>query len=318
MAAAVRWHAEATSASHLFFLGDNVYEEGQAGLIGLRYLDVYGDVFALGVAPHAALGNHDVERCRDSGVRPVPRGASAYAAGSDCWVEDHLATPEFGYPDGSRYYSVAIPGTSGGGDAARMPAPLVEVFVLDSNTLGRDQNRVEYGADAPQRDWLAVALSRSAARWKVVALHHPLHAPERCHWLRFGCRGDDGFLRAELEPIFREHGVDVVFQAHQHLYARLKPQHGIHYFVTGAGGKRADSFRSDPRVVPREDRGSFNHFMSAWATRNRFGFEVFDTDGKVRDQGSFPHRLSDGTGRGGTPCPCPAVAALASAPRIAP
>ena len=57
--------------------------------------------------------------------------------------------------------------------------------------------------------------------------------------------------------------------------------------VTGAGGKKADSFRNDARTVPRDDRGAFNHFMVLRVTGDRFGYCVIDAEGAVRDRGGF-------------------------------
>ena len=297
VAARIRNTAATVSASHLFFLGDNVYEEGED--IERNFLDVYRSVFALGVRTHASFGNHDVENCRDSGRRPVRPDASAYRAARNCWVDSHLATPEFGYLEGRRYYSVEIPGgplprqANGGSQpgpgsgSPGWPGPLVEVFVLDSNTLRNEQTKIRDETDEPQLGWFIAALERSRARWKVVAMHHAMYTPTKCRWLGLVCRGDDRKLRAELEPIFTKHGVDVVFQAHQHLYARLKPQRGIRYFVSGAGAKLPDSFREDPRTVPREDRGAFNHFLYVRATAERFGYCVVDVEGAIRDSGSF-------------------------------
>ena len=296
VAAQIRRQAEAVPVSNVFLLGDNVYAHGHAESIGNRFLDVYRGVLSLGVRIHAALGNHDVEHCEESGLRPVRRDGSAYGPSPGCEVQSHLATPEFGYRDGLRYYSIEIPaalpdwprnGRAGQADARSREPPLVEVFVLDSNTLGSEQTKLTHGTDQPQLRWLADALQRSSARWKVVAMHHPTYAPRRCLWFRFGCRREDEELQAELEPIFRENGVDVVFQAHQHLYARLRPQHGIRYFVTGAGGKEPDSFREDGRTVSREDRGSFNHFVYVRATEDQFGYCVVDANGNLRDGGSF-------------------------------
>ena len=295
IAAEIRRRAEAVPVSRVFLLGDNVYEHGEAQSIAPNFLDVYRGVFSLGVRIHAALGNHDVEHCRDSERRPVRRDESAYELSRRCEVDAHLATPEFGYRDGFRYYSIEIPGSrsdrrrggSGDRDRPRSPQPLVEVFVLDSNTLGKEQTKLEQGSDEPQLRWLAGALDRSTARWKVIAMHHPVYTPRRCRWFRFGCRGEDVALSAELGPIFREFGVDVVFQGHQHLYARLKPQRGIRFFVTGAGGRKAKSARDDERTVPREDRGAFNHFVYVHATEDRFGYCVIDAEGVLRDSGSF-------------------------------
>ena len=159
--------------------------------------------------------------------------------------------------------------------------------MLDSNTLGKDDTKIEDGTDEPQLRWVAEALRVSRARWKVVAMHGTMYTPTRCQWLGFICRGDDEVLRSELEPIFTEHGVDAVFQGHQHFYARLEPQRGIRYFVTGAGGKKPDSARDDERAVRREDRGAFNHFVYVQVTEDRFGYCAIDANGEIRDRGSF-------------------------------
>jgi len=296
VAAQIRRSAEAVPVSHVFLLGDNVYGYRSARSIASRFLDVYRGIFSLGTRIHAALGNHDLDHCGDSQLRPVPRDGSAYRPSSRCSVEAQLATPELGFSDGFRYYSIEIPGEhpgrprNGSGRQARQQwdePPLVEVFVLDTNTLGRKQTRLTQGSDEPQLRWLTEALQRSNARWRVVAMHHPIYAPTRCWWFRFLCRNDDATLRAQLERIFRAHGVDVVFQAHQHLYARLLPMGGIRYFVTGAGGQEPDSFRRDERTVPREDGGSFNHFVYVYATEDRFTYCVIDVNGGLRDGGSF-------------------------------
>ena len=269
---------EAGGASHLFLLGDNVYENGEAAYIGPRFVDVYRPVLRLGVTIHAALGNHDVRKCKGTARRPVPRDASAYTPDRNCWAADHLATPEFGYVDGARYYAVTIPGAEG---------RLVDVFVLDSNTLGHDQTRIDGGADHAQREWLDAALAASTSRWQVVAMHHPIHSPVRRRFWIFGRRGPDRRLRAQLEPLFVEHGVDVVFQGHQHLYARLRPQRGVRYVVAGGGSRRPDSFAADDETYPRRDGGRFNHFVYVRATADRFEYCVIDDERVVRDGGWF-------------------------------
>ena len=312
--------AEAVPVSHVFLLGDNVYGYRNPASIYEKFLDVYRGVLAGGVRFHAALGNHDLDFCADSGLRPVPRDETAYEPAPRCSVTSQLQTPQLGFRDGLRYYSAEIeeqpPGwqrdTAEVQDLRRAEEPpLVEVFVVDSNTLGREQTRLAQGTDEAQLRWLAEALQRSGARWKIVAMHHPIYAPVRCRWFRLRCRGADEVLRAELEPIFRENGVDIVFQAHQHLYARLVPQHGIRYFVTGAGGRRADSFRSDESTVVREDRGSFNHFVYVRVTEDRFGYCVVDAYGDIRDGGSFTR----GDAMDAQVDPCSAPRDAGSAPR---
>ncbi len=278
--------AEQVPVSHAFLLGDNIYPHGEIHFIGRKFLDVYRGVLSRGVSIRAALGNHDVDHCKASGRRPLPRDGEAYRVSSRCRVDAHLSTPEFGYRDGLRYYSIQVPERASE-DAPENP--IVEVFVLDTNTLGSDRTKIDDGNDQAQLLWIEEALQRSTAHWKVVAMHGTMYAPARCHWLGMICRDDDAVLRSQLEAIFVEHGVDAVFQGHQHLYARFRPQRGIQYFVSGAGGKLPDPAREDERIVQREDRGAFNHFVLVQATEDRFGYCAIDTEGTIRDRGVLTH-----------------------------
>lgn len=257
----------------VFLLGDNLYNNGESKYIMPRFVTMYEDVMATGTAFHAALGNHDVRKCKGGGVVPVPRDHSVYRTASNCWVAEQLARPEFGYPNGDRYYSIASGGAT----------PLTEVFVLDSNTLIADG--VTDGSDDPQLDWLRSALARSTAVWKVVAMHHTIYSPTTDRFL-WASRDTDEELRALLEPIFVDR-VDVVFQGHNHMYARLEPQNGVRYFVSGAGGQKPYKFRPDSITIARSDRGQFNHLVVVRATEEVFEYCVIDDAGTTRDSGSF-------------------------------
>src|SRR5581483_1374570 len=136
---------------------------------------------------------------------------------------------------GHRYYTFTR-GTLG----AR---PLAQFFALDSSVM-----------DQPQLAWLDQELSRSAARWKIAFFHHPLYSSGKAH-------GADLRLRALLEPLFVKHGVQLVLSGHEHFYERLKPQQGVHYFISGAAGKlRRNNLKHDD---PDFDFGNdqTQHFM---------------------------------------------------------
>ncbi len=283
------------SLQSVFLLGDNLYNNGESKHIMPRFVTMYEDVMATGATFHTALGNHDVKKCKGAGVAPVPRDHSVYRSASNCWVAEQLARPEFGYPNGYRYYSV----TSGG------TPPLTEVFVLDSNTLSADG--VTDGSDGPQLDWLRNALSRSTAVWKIVAMHHPIYSPRSDRFLWAGRDAEDD-LRALLEPILADR-VDVVFQGHNHMYARLEPQNGVRYFVSGAGGQKPYKFQPDAMTIPRSDRGQFNHFVAVRATDEVFEYCVIDDSGATRDGGWF--RAGDATDTTFAPGSC----AILEAPR---
>jgi len=95
----------------------------------------------------------------------------------------------------------------------------VAFFALDSNYM-----------DPTQLDWVTQQLKQSNSTWKICFFHHPLYTHARFH-------GPDVDLRKLLEPVLIQNGVRVVFSGHEHVYERLRPQHGIDYFVLGNAGE---------------------------------------------------------------------------------
>ena len=117
----------------------------------------------------------------------------------------------------------------------------VRFVVLDSDEL-----------DAKQLEWVEAALKGSVDDWKICYFHHPLYSDGATH-------GSSVDLRVILEPIFTKYGVNVVFSGHDHVYERLKPQKGIYYFVSGAGGqlRRGDVRRSAMTAAAFDQDQSF-------------------------------------------------------------
>jgi hypothetical protein len=107
------------------------------------------------------------------------------------------------------------------------PGEEVRLFALDTNYL-----------DVGQVRWLERELLRSGSDWKICFFHHPLYSSARAHGPSLGAR-------AVLEPILLRGGVSVVFAGHEHVYERIKPQRGIHHFISGGGGQlRQGNLRS--------------------------------------------------------------------------
>ncbi|MDR3149970.1 MAG: metallophosphoesterase family protein, partial [Oscillospiraceae bacterium] len=87
------------------------------------------------------------------------------------------------------------------------------------------------------KEWIREDIASSRAKWKMVALHHPVYAV-----------ANDGVSALVLQnwaPVFEETGVDVVFEGHQHVYARSMPlyqgqvdyENGIVYIMGVSGSK---------------------------------------------------------------------------------
>jgi hypothetical protein len=170
--------------------------------------------------------------------------------------------PPFGM-NGKRYYSFRRAG--------------VEFFVLDSTDM-----------TPAQVSWLALALHGSDAPWKIAYLHHPLYSSGEKH-------GSEEAIRAIVEPLFLEHGVDVVFAGHEHFYERLKPQQGIAYFIQGGAAKlRKGNIRADSPLTARgfdTDRS----FTLVEIAGNQMFFETISRAGDVVDDGVVTRREVAGT-----------------------
>jgi 3',5'-cyclic AMP phosphodiesterase CpdA len=132
--------------------------------------------------------------------------------------------------------------------------------------------------DMAQLGWLEQELKGSTARWKLAVFHHPLYSSGKKH-------GSDLGLRRKLEPLFVRYRVNAVFSGHDHIYERTKPQQGIQYFVTGAGG---DLYRGDVDLKSSFRAASYdqdNHFMVIEAEHERISFQAISETGRIVDQG---------------------------------
>jgi predicted phosphodiesterase len=156
---------------------------------------------------------------------------------------------------GSNYYSIS---RNNG---------LVDFFMLDSTDLS-----------TTQLGWLENSLRESRAIWKLAALHHPVYSSGKKH-------GSDLRLRKQLEPLFMRYRVQVVFAGHDHVYERTKPQQGIQYFITGAGGKcrRGDiDMKSELRAASYD---LDNSFMLIEADETEMTFKSISQNGDLVDSG---------------------------------
>jgi 3',5'-cyclic AMP phosphodiesterase CpdA len=179
--------------------------------------------------------------------------------------KDQLHYPLFNM-DGSNYYTIS----RGNG--------LVDFFMLDSTAL-----------DAGQVTWLENSLRMSRATWKVACMHHPLYSSGKKH-------GSETRLRASLEPLFKRYHVQVVFAGHDHVYERTKPQRGIQYFITGAGGKmrRGDIDMKSPLRAVSYDQD--NSFMLIEVDESEINFKSISEKGDVVDSGIIKQGFNPDSG----------------------
>lgn len=148
----------------------------------------------------------------------------------------------------------------------------VAFYALNSNYM-----------DKKQVAWLESELAKDTSKWKICFFHHAPYSSAKSH-------GSDRQLREVVEPIFMKYGVDVVLTGHDHVYERMKPQKGIHYFVTGAGGKlrSGDIDRSSQLTAKAYDRDM--HFMLFEVIDDQMHFQTITRTGETIDTGMIARK----------------------------
>jgi 3',5'-cyclic AMP phosphodiesterase CpdA len=187
-----------------------------------------------------------------------------YRALSDANVKFYASLGNHDNPN-QRFYK---PFNMGGRNYYSFKVGKAEFFALDSNYM-----------DARQLDWLKNQLKNSNSQWKICFFHHPLYSDGRFH-------GSDRDLRARLQPLLEQYGVNVVFSGHEHIYERFKPQNGIVYFVLGNSGQLRSGNLSPSNLMAKgfdTDRA----FMIVEITDDGVHFQTITGSSKTADSGTI-------------------------------
>lgn len=137
--------------------------------------------------------------------------------------------------------------------------------------------------DKRQVDWLVSELAKDTSEWKIAFCHHPPYSSGGKH-------GSDAQFRAVVEPIFVKHGVNVVFTGHDHFYERIKPQKGIYYFVSGAGGKLRPGDVKDNSPLTAKAFDKDMSFMLVEIANGAMHIQVLSRTGQTVDSAVLPNQ----------------------------
>jgi len=137
--------------------------------------------------------------------------------------------------------------------------------------------------DKRQVKWLEDELRKDTSEWKIAFFHHPPYSSGAKH-------GSSSSLREVVEPIFLKYGVNAVFAGHEHFYERIKPQKGIYYFISGAGGKlrKGDVKKNSPLTEKAFDKDM--SFMLVEVADKHLHFQVISRTGETVDAGVLLHQ----------------------------
>jgi tartrate-resistant acid phosphatase type 5 len=146
----------------------------------------------------------------------------------------------------------------------RMPSPYytftagsVQFFAFDTPQVNEAELK-----------WLDEELSKSPARWKIVYGHYHIFS---------ATRGDNKELILRLLPILKKNHVDVYLNGHDHNLQELKPEDGVHFFVSGGGGAGLYNLNPYDRSVYKQ---KVNGFTVIEADKKSLKIGFVGTDGK--------------------------------------
>jgi hypothetical protein len=153
----------------------------------------------------------------------TPLGIEFYASlGNHDWGQPNSPAAEILYTSKSK--SWRMPATH-----YTFTAGPAQFFALDTDAFSTSQLL-----------WLRDQLAKSRAKWKVVYGHHPIYS--------HGQHGDTPKLIRDLLPVLKDRA-DVYICGHEHDLQHLKPEGGVHFFISGGGGARVRPIESGHRSL---------------------------------------------------------------------
>lgn len=127
----------------------------------------------------------------------------------------------------------------------------MHVAILDQYTA--------YGAGSAQYNWLKADLAASTKTWKLVVLHEP-------GWSAGGGHSNNTTVQNDLQPLFQQYGVSIVFGGHNHYYARAVTNGVTHLTMGGGGAPQYAPASGQPNIVKAVQAYSFGQFTISGTT----------------------------------------------------
>jgi len=126
-----------------------------------------------------------------------------------------------------------------------------------------------------QKKWLSRELEQSTARWKIVALHHPVYS----------IRGKSRnlFVRWLFKPVINKYGVDLVLQGHEHGYARMSDGgNPAPLYIISHNSNKTYKHKLSNKVIKYDNKSRYYQRIDVGA--DTLKLSVFDVEGDVVDR----------------------------------
>ena len=211
---AIARQIEQSGANLVLHLGDIVYPGFYTNLADLRFLSVYRQT--LQSTPfYSVWGNHDF----------------LYTTEWNGPYQDVIRQPRSGVSEVDLASERAWPGAYYSFDAGDVHFCMLFLPLANIHTLG---------TNTPQYRWLEADLAATAKPWRVICEHLPLFSSSLHRHDTYGHSvlglSDSQIVAANLLPLARKYGVQLICSGHEHVYERMLPFDGIYNVVSGGGG----------------------------------------------------------------------------------
>lgn len=162
-------------------------------------------------------------------------------------------------------------------------------------SISTDDN---YATGSTQYNWVESQLQAAKAdptiQWIFAFHHYPVYSSGSNH-------GSTADMQTSLNNLYKQYGVDVVFNGHDHIYERVL-RDGINYYVTGGGG--APLYSIGTPVTGSQVAKSTNNVVIADVDGGILDINSYDTNDNKIDTLHLEKGPASGGG-GGTPTPTP-------------
>ena len=144
-----------------------------------------------------------------------------------------------------------------------------------------------------QWEWLQREVRSAAwknAGWRIVLVHQP---PWSRSWA--GYHGDEAVQRI-VEPLVRDHGLNVVVSGHSHAYeylVRSVDTRVVHVLITGGAGGSLEAPQAETLGTTNDRLAVRHHFLYATADARELTFDAVDLSGQPFDRVAID-RVSSG------------------------
>ena len=130
-----------------------------------------------------------------------------------------------------------------------------------------------YNASSAQYNWLQADLAASIKSWKFVVIHEP-------GWSAGGGHANNTTVQNDLQPLFVQYGVSILFAGHNHYYARASVNGITHLTLGGGGAPQFTPVSGQPNIVVTSKSYSFGEFS---ISGNTLTAKVVDDSGATID-----------------------------------